>query len=127
MKRLILLAALALIGCGDSKPLAPIPMHQVLVDGQNHEVRLRRWCDSTTCELLPDQDVHWEISPEGRVKVMRLNEEVRFERGFFEKRAVDDDPRWVPSLAGDYLLATDNAWRAYIIHYPLATPAGQTN
>lgn len=113
------LTLLALGGCGDSKPIAPIPNYQVLVDGQPHEVRLRRWCDSTPCELLPDPDFHWEISLEGRVKVMRVGEEMRFERGFFEERAVDDNQHWVPNLAGEYLLATDGAFRAYIIHYPL--------
>jgi hypothetical protein len=126
MNRLIPLLV-ALIGCGDSKPRAPIPVHQVVVDGKNYEVRLRCWCDSTPCELLPDQDVHWEISPDGRVKVMRMHEEVRFERGLFEKRAVDEDQSWVPNIAGDYLLATDDTSRAYIIHYPLASTAGQTN
>jgi len=67
---------------------------------------------------MPYRNVYWELKPDGRIKVMSLNEELRFERGYLISVETDDTPHWVNDNGGEYLIATDRAFRAYIIHYP---------
>ncbi|KKW32225.1 MAG: hypothetical protein UY76_C0036G0006 [Candidatus Uhrbacteria bacterium GW2011_GWA2_52_8d] len=113
-----ILFALALAGCGANLPW--IPIHVVLVDGLSHDVEMRHWCDQDApCTMVSRADVHWEITPDGQIRVMHIGEELRFERGFFN-RPHTGDPMWVEDKKGDYLLATTPAQRALIIHYPLS-------
>ena len=113
------LLGVMLVACGDNdEPKAPIP-YRVDVVGVYHDVDFRTWCDqSAPCDILPRMDVHWEVDIDGRVKVMHIWEELRFQRGTFDPPDAGHST-WVADESGDYLLATTGAMRALIIHYPL--------
>lgn len=114
LANIVLLAA-----CGDIEPLPWIPSVHLIVDGLDHDVEFREWCnDEKPCDLLGRQDVHWEIQPDGQIKIMQGDHEMRFERGTFS-RSAEDVSTWIVDEEGDYLLATTTAQRALIIHYPI--------
>ncbi len=107
-------------GCtGSDEPKAYIPVHQVLVDGAPCDVELRQWCDDAEpCNLMSRTDAHWKVESDGRVKIMHVGQELRFERGTWQRSHVTD-PQWVVDATGDYLLATTDSRHALIIHYPI--------
>jgi len=104
------------------KPVKPpIPIEHVIVDGVERLIQMQTCCKAEEpCVVVPIQDTYWEFDRNGDLKVMLFEEELHFERGYFEEPSANENPHWswVPHTSGGYLLARQGSTDVYIIHYP---------